>query len=109
MGVRATKVRALVRYLTGHTGVPMLSWDGTSTAIDAPPPYRITVTTARKLQEWHDAIREAGPLGVAIRYDNTLPSIEDAWVGMTLRTFTQFMEAHYESVRPRVQSHIEGE
>lgn len=112
MGVRTDKGRALTRYLTGTTGIPLLTWDVTNGRIDAPPPYSIDVTTSRKLQQWHDLIREysdTGPLNVAIRYDYSIDSLESAWVGMNLRTFAILLTAHYESIQDRVRTHVEGD
>ena len=109
MGARTDKGRALTRYMTGHTGIPMLAWDGMRGRIDAPPPYVIDVTTARKLQEWHDAIRESpvDSTHMAIRYDLGMSGVEDAWVGMRLRAFVPLLAAHYDSIRPRVQTYVE--
>lgn len=111
MGARTTKGQGLTRYLTGHTGIPLLKWDGTHGRIDAPPPYHIDVTTSRKLQGWHDLIREGlpGGLSIAIRYDNGMPSLDQAWVGMQLRSFVPLLTAHYQSIQDRVQTHIEGD
>lgn len=111
MGVRADKGRALASYLTGHTGIPLLAWDGMRGRIDAPPPYTITVTTSRKLQNWHDDIRESlpGGLSIAIRYDNGMPSLDQAWVGMQLHTFVPLLTAHYDSIQDRVRTYVEGD
>lgn len=111
MGVRTDKGKALTRYLTGNTGIPMLTWDGTHGIIEAPPPYRIDVTTSRKLEEWHELIREEMPdgLSIAIRYDNGMPGLDQAWVGMQLHSFLPLLTAHYESIRPRVQAYVEGD
>mgnify|MGYP006286550341 CR=1 FL=1 len=100
MGKRTDKGNALTRYLTGHTGIPFLKWDGITSSIDAPSPYEIEVTTARKLQLWHDLLRQEKPgVHIVIRYDNGMPSLEQAWVGMRLRDFAPLLQAHYESRR----------
>lgn len=111
MGERATKGRAVTRYLTGHTGIPLLTWDGIRGRIDAPPPYLIDVTTSRKLENWHNLLREQPPggLSIAIRYDNGMPSLDQAWVGMQLRSFTPLLTAHYQSIQNRVQTYVEGD
>lgn len=99
MGERSTKGKALTRYLTGHTGIPFLNWsDG---IIDAPHPYLIRVTTSRKLQNWYDLIRTMpeDKISMSIRYDNDLPSVEQAWVGMQLRPFVRLLECHYNTIR----------
>lgn len=100
MGVRRDKGLALTRYLTGVTGIPFLKWDGIVSSIDAPAPYDIDVVTSRKLQNWHDKLREEIPgVHIVIRYDNGMPSLEQAWVGMRLRDFAPLLQAHYESRR----------
>jgi hypothetical protein len=111
MGVRNDKGRAVTRYLTGSTGIPMLSWNADNNTISAPPPYKITLTTSRKLENWHDILRreQTGGLHVAIRYDNSQPAVDHAWVGLSLKDFTVLLTAHYESIRDRVQQYTEGE
>lgn len=100
MGRRTDKGNALTRYLTGKTGIPFLKWDGVFGRIEAPAPYKIDVTTSRKLQNWHDTLREEAPeVHIAIRYDNGMDSLEQAWVGMRLKDFAPLLQAHYESRR----------
>lgn len=101
MGERTNKGRALSRYLTGHTGIPFLTWNGLQSSIDAPYPYIIEVTTSRKLQHWTDHIKAMPEdrIGMSIRYDNDLPSVEQAWVGMQLRSFSALLECHYNTIR----------
>jgi hypothetical protein len=103
MGVRETKGRALARYILGTTGVPFIRWE--SNGIQAPAPYGINITTSRALQNWHDTIREL-PVDkphMAIRYDNSLPDVSHAWVAMKLGAFTPLMEAHYNTIRDRIE------
>ena len=112
VGIRNAKGLAVGRYLTGSTGIPMLSWDLSTGRIIAPPPYVLDVTTSRKLQNWYDLIRadtDSHTVHAVIRYDYTLDSIEQAWVGMNMRTFSTLLTAHYESIRPRINSYVEGE
>lgn len=113
MGIRTDKGKSVARFLTGHTGIPLLSWDGAHSRVIAPPPYTFDVTTSRKLQNWHDLIRGYATSGTArqfaIRYDNSLESVDQAWVGMNLQTFTDLLSAHYERIRPRVQTYVEGD
>lgn len=98
MGKRTDKGNALTRYLTGHTGIPFLKWDGVFGSIDAPAPYEIDVTTSRKLQSWHDLLREEKPsVHIVIRYDNGMDSLEQAWVGIRLKDFAPLLQAHYEA------------
>lgn len=100
MGRRTEKGNALTRYLTGRTGIPFLKWDGVNSSIDAPAPYEIDVTTSRKLQNWHDLLRQEVPgVHIVIRYDNGMDSIEQAWVGMPLKDFAPLLQAHYEARR----------
>ena len=100
MADRANKGRAVTRYLTGSTAIPSLLWDGIRGSIEAPSPYVIDVTTSRKLQNWHDLLREEHKgTHIAIRYDKGMDSIDQAWVGMTLRDFAPLLQAHYESRR----------
>jgi hypothetical protein len=112
VGGRNTKGMAVGRYLTGCTGIPMLSWDLSTARITAPPPYAIDVTTSRKLQNWYDLIRadtDAHTVHAVVRYDMSFDSVEQAWVGMNMRTFSKLLTAHYESIRPRINSYVEGE
>lgn len=103
MGVRADKSKAVVRYLTGHTGIPLLGWNGTG-RLESPAPYVIDLTTSRKLENWHNLLRvESKPVTVAIRYDNDLPSIDQAWVGMQMTSFIPLITAHYESISDRIE------
>lgn len=103
MGERRGKGLALARYLTGHTGIPLLSWNGAASKIDAPFPYTMEVATARKLDTWHAMIRgfPEDSVAMAIRYDHSVPTIDQAWVGMQLRPFTTLLAAHYDTIRHR--------
>lgn len=103
MGVRRDKGAALTRYLTGSTGIPTLSWD--NGVILAPSPYRIEVTTNRKLETWHELMRRlpADKPHMAIRYDNVLPDVSYAWVGMTLGGIAPLLQAHYETIADRIK------
>jgi hypothetical protein len=105
MGVRTDKGLALARYLTGSTGIPFMSWDGAHSRIAAPSPYVIDVTTSKKLENWHNLLRAIdGPNPVmAIRYDNGLPDVSHAWVGMKLMAFAPLLTAHYNSISDRIK------
>lgn len=113
MGGRRDKGLAVTRYLTAHTGIPMLTWDGIQSAVTAPPPYFFDVTTSRQLENWHRRLRGYSDTGMArqfaIRYDLSMDSVGQAWVGMNMTTFTDLLAAHYESIRPRVQTYTEGD
>lgn len=108
MGERTTKGRALARYLLGHTGIPFLSWDGsTGGTITAPYPYQIDVSTAASNEAWRlrmMADYDHSKLRFIIRYDNKFKTIDDAMVAMDMRTFVQLMKTHYETVvEPRLK------
>ena len=111
MGERTTKGNAVTRYLTGRTGIPMLTWNGQHSRIQAPPPYSFDVVTARKLQWWHDAIRDCTNDGIqaVIRYDNSIPTLDEAWVGMHLSTFSTLLTTHYDANRDRVETFMKGD
>lgn len=79
----------------------MLSWNGHT--IDAPYPYEFDVTTSRSLENWYTELRKepTDRLRFCIRYDNSLPSLEQAWVGMHLSTFTTLLTSHFDTIRTR--------
>lgn len=100
MGARRDKGLALARYLTGHTGIPLLAWNHDAGEIDAPHPYRMHVVTARSLTYWHEhlnAMPDDAP-HMTIRYDHSLGSIDAAWVGMRLSGFVPLLTKHYEAL-----------
>ncbi len=98
MGTRRDKGKAITRYLTGHTGIAGLSWDGSDNEILAPDPYQIDVTTDRKLDNWHALIREEmTQTHIVIRYDLGMDSIDAAWVGMNLYDFVPLLKSHYDA------------
>lgn len=98
MGSRRDKGMAITRYLTGHTGIVGLTWDGTDSQILSPKPYQIDVTTDRKLDNWHALLREEmSQTHIAIRYDLGMDSINAAWVGMRLYDFVPLLKTHYDS------------
>lgn len=99
MGARRDKGQTIARYLTGHTGIPLLAWDHAAGAVDAPYPYAIRVVTARSLSKWHEDLHRLPLKGphLSIRYDYSLGSVDEAWVGMTLGSFAPLLKAHYEA------------
>lgn len=105
MGVKKDKGTALTRYLTGTTGIPFLCWNHHFSQIDAPYPYTINVSTSRKLENWYSVIRaiEGDMPRMVIRYDNSLPDVSHAWVGMKLSGFTPLLTAHYNSISDRMK------
>lgn len=95
MGVRTDKIRALYRYMLGHTGMHGMSLD--NNVISLPYPYALTVTTSRKLQNWHDNLHYKnvdGRINIHIRYDNSLENVDNAWVGVPLHDFVKLLTAH---------------
>jgi len=105
MGVRRDKGLALARYMTGTSGIPGLSWEGLHSEITAPPPYQIDVTTSRSLENWHDLIRgiDGDQPHMAIRYDNSLSDVSQAWVAMRLSGFIPLLTAHYNTMKDRIE------
>lgn len=104
MGGRRDKGLALSRYLTGHTGIPLLAWDQKAGRVDAPFPYVIDVVTERNFDPWSELLRrENDPLtlNMSILYHYGMDSIDQAWVGMQLRPFTTLLTAHYDTIRHR--------
>jgi hypothetical protein len=96
VGVRREKGMAITRYLTGHCGIVGLSWDGTCNQILSPSDYQIDVTTSRKLDNWHQLLRqETTNAHISIRYDLGMDSINQAWVGMQMSDFVPLLTAHY--------------
>jgi hypothetical protein len=100
MGARRDRGLAVTRYLTGRTGIPGLSWEGEHSEILSPFQYQIDLTTSRKLQVWHDLIRqELNKTHIVIRYDASMDSIDQAWVGMLMYDFVPLLTNHYETNR----------
>lgn len=106
MGVRRDKGQSIARFITVATGIPGVRWAGNS-MLDMPYPYQAHVTTARKLQSWHDAIAATSqsdrPVAIAIRYDNGMPDVAHAWAAMPLSTACLLIGHHYETIRERGQ------
>jgi hypothetical protein len=99
---RQDKGRAVARYITGSTGIPGCAWDGGHSSILMPYPYKIDVTTSKKLQHWHDLIRsypdESPNINACIRFDAGIDVVSGAWVGLPLGQFSRLLAAHYESI-----------
>ncbi len=108
---RGDKTRAIVRYLISRTGIPLISWDGTSSRITAPPPYGFDVVTDAAGWRFFQYIRELpeGQINAVIRYDKYIDHIGDAVVGMRLSSFVTLLEAHHKNIEDRVQNYVEGE
>lgn len=97
MGRRRDKALVVTRYLTSHTGIPLLRWNGYS--IDAPAPYTIGVTTNALWERFGSQVKETNDIpGIpfVIRYDGYVDGVENALVGTSLKAFTELLTAHYE-------------
>lgn len=97
---RSEKGTRIARYITGHAGISDVrySMDHGRVLIDLPAPYGTEVTTDRVSDRFFKSIRDNADNGLSftIRYDGTIDGVDNAYVGMTLRTFTQLLKAHYE-------------
>jgi hypothetical protein len=102
MGRRRDKGLATARYLVAATGIPGIRWDGVG-LLESPWPYVIHLTTSRKLENWHNLIREMPDddkrINIAIRYDHALPDVSRSWAAMPLRDLTTLLACHYEKER----------
>lgn len=111
MSPRNDKGKAVTRYLTGHAGIPMLSWDGSTSRIDAPAPYAIQVMTDTKTWRFFEAIKEFPSTGLpfVVRYDKYLETVDQAVVGLRLSTFSAILSAHYTSIADRIDTLVRGD
>lgn len=100
MGARRDKVLAVARYLTGHTGIPLISWDGKGIGLSSPWPYKISVSTDASLVRWRDALDPSGgkTMPIAIRYDKYVGDINDAIVAMRLSDAVKLLSLHYKTL-----------
>lgn len=99
MGRRSDKGRRVTRYLTGHTGIPLLRYDGLTNTIEAPAPYSISLITDAKWWRFGErvaATNDQPGIPFVIRYDGYIDDIDNAIVGCNLRAFTQLLTKHYE-------------
>lgn len=104
---RRDKGRAVARYLTASTGIPLLTFDGATNRIDGPPPYRFRLVTDAANWRVFQAVRETND--PVIRYDKFVEDVSSAYVVMKLSTFATLLGTHYNSIQDRVQTYIEGE
>lgn len=105
---RADKGRAIARYLIGRVGIPTLRWDGTSSEVLSPPPYRFYVTTDAASWRFWKYIKD-DPKAFVIRYDKFIDDIDHAVVGMTLETFALLLKDNYDNIQDRITTFVEGE
>lgn len=99
---RSDKGKALVRYITGHTGIPMLHFDGRDNSIAAPNPYSIKVITDTHWWRFSEQVRAANDqsgIPFVIRYDGYIQGVDNAIVGTNLRSFAQLLEAYENTIR----------
>ena len=87
---RADKTRAVTRFLTAYSGIPLISWDNTSLHLDSPQPYRFVVSTDATAWRFFAHVKDLPESGIpaVVRYDKYIDNINDAVVGMKLPTFT---------------------
>lgn len=106
MGIRNDKGRAINRFLTGRTGIPLLHWDAFNSRIDAPAPYTIKVTTDAAHFRFFETVRALpdSKTGIefVIRYDGYCQTVDQAIVGMKLESFTRLLTTHYEANHDRI-------
>lgn len=102
---RGDKIRAIKRYLTAYSGIPLISWDGSSSQLDAPSPYFFVATTNANGWKFFEEIRELpeDKIGMVIRYDKYIDGTDNAVVGMRLSTLTSLLSVHYDSISSRTE------
>lgn len=108
---RSEKTRSVTRFLTGASGIPLISWDGSSLHLDAPAPYKFVVSTDATAWRFFAHVKDLPQDGIpaVIRYDKFLDNINDAVVGMKLPTFTTLLSAHYATISDRITNQIKGD
>ena len=87
---RTEKGKSVTRYLTGHSGIVNLRWDGLNNHIDGPYAYYLDVSTDGRADRFFQGIRELPDderIAAVIRYDKWIDGVDKAVVGCTLRTF----------------------
>lgn len=95
---RADKGRAIARYLTGSSGIPLISWDTASGDLLAPSPYFFTATTDAASWRFWEKVKDLPDKKVSavIRYDKWIDNTADAVAGIRLSTLGVLLSAHYE-------------
>lgn len=110
---RKDKGKAVTRYIGAVSGIPTLHFDPASNHIDAPPPYRLAVSTDgawwRLAAYLKDLPEDA--ISAVVRYDGFLTEggVDNAIVATRLSTFATLLECHYNSIQDRVTTYIEGD
>lgn len=109
---RKDKGKAVTRYIGAVSGIPTLHFDATSNEIEAPPPYRLAVSTDGawwRLAAYLKALPEDS-ISAAIRYDKFLEGgVDNAIVATRLSTFATLLESHYNTIQDRVTTYIQGD
>lgn len=96
MGKRSDKGNAIARFILGNTGMPGVSWN--QDVLSCPAPYSMSTTTGLTVAHWTDRIRvEHQRMHIAIRYNYSMDSVANAWVGMQLHQFVPILKAHYDT------------
>lgn len=104
MTSRHDKGRQAARYLGSHSGIPSLGYS--EGIIAAPSEYLLTVSTIRSNDAVFASVREhEDDMRLHAHIKTTRANtIDNAPVGMTLRTFAVLLGAHYDSVvLPRIK------
>lgn len=96
---RAEKVRAVARYLTGHTGIPFIKEIPHQNRLETPRPYAVLVTTDGSLQRFWAAgyELERDLISFAVRFDNRLQQVDDSMVLMRLSEFVKLLAVYHDS------------
>lgn len=102
---RKDKGERIIRYITGNSGIPGISYQYEANAVNAPYPYKLGVTTAAQNWRFMQAVRELphDRIGGIVRYDGYVQTVDEAVVGMRLDTFCQLLAVHYETIRERFE------
>jgi len=103
---RSTKGKAVTRYLTGHTGIPLLTWNGENNTITAPAPYEPYVSTDGawwRFRQYLDERQESTGIPFVVRYDGSIENVDTAIVGIRLRHFAPVLAEHYKSIADRIE------
>lgn len=109
---RKDKGKAVTRYLGAVSGIPTLYFNAENNHIDAPPPYRLAVTTDAAWWRLSSYLRDMPEDGIAavIRYDGFIEGgVDQAIACMRLSTFATLLGSHYDSIQDRVQTYIQGD
>ena len=113
---RQDKNKAVARYLSAYSGIPLISWDGAVTnlgasLLESPAPYTLNVSTDAVHWRFFANVKALPDRGIpaVIRYDKYIDHLEDAVVGMRLSTFTSLLSAHYGTISDRITNTIKGD